>query len=157
MSGKLIVGLQLCRGTALKAETDIAKCIICQNQQPCQNLTTTSEGRQTIIAAAEIRKDNVLERITSIGHNVEFIYHCSNECYKSYTLKKTLLKKQRENEGYLLDVPNEESLHNLDIKPSKRLRSEVTSRSAPSPKVHPTELPCVICGKLKYNNSKEKY
>ena len=54
-------------------------CIICQKSLK-QPLTSTDNGRRTIIEAASARQDVVYERLKLVGQ--DFHYHVSNECYK---------------------------------------------------------------------------
>ena len=68
---------------------DPNKCIICQKSKK-YSVTSTANGRCTVMEAASIRKDVVLERLNLV--DVEFVYHMDNECYKSYVLKKTLTR-----------------------------------------------------------------
>ena len=62
-------------------------CVICLKPN---KLTSTENGREAIIAAAAVRNDDVLERINLLENKSSFSYHSSNECYKTYTMKKTL-------------------------------------------------------------------
>ena len=62
-------------------------CIICLKSG---EVKSTENGRQCVINAATIRKDDVLERVNSLDDKNNFVYHMSNTCYKTYTLKKTL-------------------------------------------------------------------
>src|SRR3989442_13968399 len=88
------IGILLCRVTgSTSTDADISKCILCQKVIK-EKTTTTMERRQKILAASELRKDDVLERINLLGRDSDFVYHCSNACYKSYTLKKTMLMKK---------------------------------------------------------------
>lgn len=64
----------------------IAKCIICQTQTD-QTTTTSQRGRKRVAEAAEIRNDSVCKRLKDVIGQ-EFVYHVTNECYKSYTHKK---------------------------------------------------------------------
>ena len=68
---------------------DIEKCIICQTVQPHLNTTSSDNGRKRIAEAASIRKDVVCDRLKLV-ENSQIVYHISNDCYKQYTLKKTL-------------------------------------------------------------------
>ena len=71
-----------------KRAFDKQLCIICQmvNQK---YLTSSINGCIQIQRAAEICKGVVLARIESI-EDEHFYYHMSNECYKKFTLKKSL-------------------------------------------------------------------
>ena len=64
-------------------------CIICQKSG---KTVSTENGRSNIMKAATIRNDDVLARINSIERDQPFSYHMDNQCYKRYTLKKTLEK-----------------------------------------------------------------
>ena len=51
--------------------------------------TTSVDGREKIRMSAKIRKDDTWKRLNTIPADLEFVYHCKNACYKSYTMKKT--------------------------------------------------------------------
>ena len=70
---------------------DPKKCIICQKSDDKCEPTSTENGRTRIIEAAEVRRDVVFERLKQVDKG-KFLYHVTNECYKQYTLKKTLDK-----------------------------------------------------------------
>ena len=70
-------------------ETDIKKCIIFQ-KSASQALSSAEPRRKRILEAAEIRQDDVNERLKEKDLQ-EFNYRVvSNECYKQYTHKKSL-------------------------------------------------------------------
>ena len=79
---------------------NIELCIICQKEKSCK-LTSTPARRVNVINAANIRKYSVLSRLNSLLLEKDFIYHVDNECYKRYTMKKTLdvIKKGNANEN----------------------------------------------------------
>ena len=62
-------------------------CIICLKPN---KLTSTENDREAIIAAAAVRNDDVLEHVNLLENKCSFSYHSPNECYKTYTMKKTL-------------------------------------------------------------------
>ena len=68
---------------------DINDCIICQNSG---SLVSTENGRRNIMNAADIRKDEVYERLKSSLIDQDFKYHMNNKCYKNYTHNKSLDK-----------------------------------------------------------------
>ena len=70
------------------SKPDVSSCIICQRDS--KPTASSENGRKRIRAAAEIRNDCVLKRLKLIGE--EFVYHMNNECYKKYTLRKSLEK-----------------------------------------------------------------
>ena len=62
-------------------------CIICQESS--ENTVTSSEvGRRRVMEAAQIRNNEVLQQINM--SDGPFVYHSSDKCYKTYTLKKML-------------------------------------------------------------------
>ena len=62
-------------------------CVICFIRN---KLTSTENDREAIIAAAAVRNDDVLEHVNLLENKCSFSYHSPNECYKTYTMKKTL-------------------------------------------------------------------
>ena len=78
----------LCLKRNKDAELDINSCIICQIAGG--SLVSTENGRKNIINAAEIRKDDVFERLKSTSIDENFSYHVNNQCYKRYVHKKSL-------------------------------------------------------------------
>ena len=101
---------------------DSNKCIICQKSTD-QNLTSNEQGRKRILDASVIRNDVVAKRIKLLD-NVECLsYHMSNQCYKKYTLKKTLEKLSKEPSSGESDKP---------AAVSHTTRSSSTSRPPPS-------------------------
>lgn len=75
-------------------------CIICQKSG---NTVSTENDRRNIINAAVIHKDDVLSRINFCNMDAPFSYHMSNQCYKQYTMKKTL-EKITVSKGYLREI-----------------------------------------------------
>ena len=53
-------------------------------------LKSTENGKEAIIEAAAVQNDDVLKHINLLENKSSFSYHSSNECYKTYTMKKTL-------------------------------------------------------------------
>ena len=67
---------------------DIKKCIICQGPES-QNTSSSEDGRSCVIYVVSKWQDVVNERLRTINEN-QFVYHVTNNCYKTYTLQKTL-------------------------------------------------------------------
>ena len=68
----------------------VEKCIICQTTTTYPT-TSNANGRKRICEAADIRKDTVTKRLKLLGdHREHFVYHMTNDCYKKYTMAKTL-------------------------------------------------------------------
>ena len=83
---------------------------------------STLNGRRKVIDAANIDKDNVLNRL-SISECSSFVYHVTNECCKGYTLSKTLEQIQVSNE---VEDINMEVDHTDSMPPSKMKRWELS-------------------------------
>ena len=97
-------GIPLKRRRSEFAALDINKCIICQidtEESTCSN----AEPRMKALEAARIRNDLVARRLEQVGHE-QFVYHVNNKCYKSYPLKKTLIKLEEE-QSKAVDEPEE--------------------------------------------------
>ena len=68
---------------------DLNLCVICQ-QRSKDDPVSEAKGRQQIMAAAEIRRDDVWRRLNSEVIDSVFKYHTNNKCYKAYTHKRRL-------------------------------------------------------------------
>ena len=130
---------------------DAAKCIICQIET-ATNTTSTENGRNNIKLAADIRKDDVADRLEKADKN-SFVYHMSNDCYKKYTLKKTLDKiKERQLTGNALnDIDDKHSPHTQ--RRSKSVPRHPPKSSRPNDFYN---VPCVICAAAKRDSIYEK-
>ena len=139
-------------GISLKRqkEFDLLKCIICQRDKKI-SLNSTEKGRMQIIKAAEIRQDEVYERLQNINP-VTIKYHCDNDCYKRYTMQSLLKKIEKRPITTLTeDEENpkrkfEEEICQLNI---KQTRSHINQRSPPTQNVDIFKQPCACCGHLK--------
>ena len=60
---------------------DVNKCIICQKNG-------------SLASTAQIRNDEVYERLPSTSLDTDFKYHMENKCYKNYVHKKTIERIQ---------------------------------------------------------------
>ena len=92
--------------------------IICQKNKKGVKVSSTPNGRSKVNDAANIRKYHVLNRL-SISECSSFVYHVTNECYKGYTLSKTLEQIQVGNE---VEDVNMEVDHTDNMPPSKMKR-----------------------------------
>ena len=99
-------------------EYNPALCIIFQKNKKGVKVSSTPNVRSKAIDAANIRKDNVLNRL-SISECSSFVYHAANECYKGYTLSKTLEQIQVGNE---VEDTNMDVDHTDSMPPSKMKR-----------------------------------
>lgn len=121
-------GIPLKRLRSEVAEIDINKCIICQidtNESTCSN----AEARLKILEAARIRNDLVARRLEQVDHEL-FVYHVNNKCYKSYTLKKTLIKLEEESCKATEESEGDESVPTQSV--SRATRAKITPRAPPS-------------------------
>ena len=113
-----MAGIQLTTSTKDdSSDVDIDKCIICQRNTD-QALTSNEQGRKRILDASGIRDDTVTKRLKSLDSDESFV---SNECYKKYTLKKTLEK-----------LAQKSSVQESKEPVSRQTRSSSTSRLPPS-------------------------
>ncbi|CAM1294822.1 Uncharacterised protein r2_g402 [Pycnogonum litorale] len=133
-----VEGIPLKRRRSEFCDVDIKKCIICQidtNESTCNN----PESRKKIIEAARLRKDVVAWRLERVDHE-QFVYHVSNNCYKSYTLKKTLNKLEAESSKPVDEpIPAAPSV-------SRATRARIAPRAPPSTDVPIYERKCTVCG-----------
>jgi len=77
----------------------------------------------------------------------DFVYHVSNDCYKSYTLQKSLDK--------LKGAQDESELQELHA--SCKTTSSSSSRAPPSQPEISREQKCIICNCAKYKGTYNKY
>ena len=69
---------------------DDKKCIICQTETG-ERTNSSLDGRKRILDAAKI-PDDFVNKCLKLVDKDNIVYHVNNECYKQYTLKKTLEK-----------------------------------------------------------------
>ena len=139
-----------------KAVVDIARCIICQKDS-CEPLRSSDHDRKRVREASDIRSDVVLKRLKLITSDSEFSYHVTNDCYKKYTMNKTLERikvKQSDNHGESEEsaVKGTETL----TSPLKSRRSQSLPRSMPGDHTERENM-CVICGNAKYAGVYKKF
>ncbi|KAJ8050924.1 hypothetical protein HOLleu_04307 [Holothuria leucospilota] len=108
---------------------------------------SNTNGRKRICEAADIRKDTVTERLKLLGdHKKHLVYHMTNDCYKKYTLRKTLNKviAKRKISDQLSSAlsANEPEL--------RRVQSQGISHPPPSPRCDIYSHKCVICTHVKH-------
>lgn len=127
-------------------EVDSGRCIICQDGK-LTKLTSTSNGRKRIKDVATIRKDVVTKRLRLIQDD-DFVYHMTNDCYKKYTMQKTV-DKIALSSGTSEEAEDDSLLYNN--------RRHSTPRSQTNPECNPKSLTCVICGHIKHSGSKTKF
>ena len=82
------------QGTSLVSRREIPTvnlklCIICQKSTKV-SVTSQEKGRANVLRAAQIRNDEVYQRLLTIEGT--FSYHMNNACYKGYT-KQTVLDR----------------------------------------------------------------
>lgn len=143
------------RKSDVSVEIDLNECIICQKDTG-EPTCCSAESQKKIIEAARIRKDIVAERLDRIGQK-SFVYHVSNNCYKSYTLKKTLAKLEADSStSEELATDGAESATVRIECPSTR--AKIKPRSPPATDSVPVyEKKCTICGNVKHKNERQKF
>ena len=147
-----------CDNTGSSEEFNPDWCILCQkpdtkgkkksSKPACR---PTESGKNSLKRAAEARNDVVVKRrICALeGEGKTFLYHNTNECFKGYTLKKTIESLQREIFCEADGVENPEM--RVEGEPNAMLRrSSTTPRDKPvgKPKsdFNANKLNCVIYG-----------
>lgn len=93
-------------------------CIICQESTDTA-VTSSDTGRRQVIEAATIRDDDVLKRIQMLDDQ-PFVYHSTNKCYKTYTMKKTLARIQQKRLAANIEDSSKETVS--DDVPTKKMR-----------------------------------
>ena len=148
-----VEGIPLKRRCSEVAEIDTKKCIICQidtNESTCSNV----QARMMILVAARIRNDLVARRLEQDDHEL-FVYHVNNECYKSYTLKKTLTELEEESSKATEQSEGDESV------PTPSVSRATTARIAPwapsSTDIPASENICTVCGNVKQKGDWQKF
>ncbi|KAG8196931.1 hypothetical protein JTE90_027634 [Oedothorax gibbosus] len=131
---------------------DVKKCNICQAEDNNKTVTTVN-GRKRVQEAASIRNDIVEKRLKSMASDVVFVYHVTNQCYKTYTLKKSLEKIAAEKAN--VAVESEDDIANDGI--SRKSRSSVVPRETPSSIFPQTHIRCIVCGLKSNHGIREKF
>ena len=138
---------------------DIAKCIICQKDQPKVKLSSSRDGCRTIRECIDKLGDNFLYGLTDAEKD-KIKYH-SRSCYSSYKLKaeRTPRNSLLENND---DIANDSETLLNTLVPSVRttrpqnfslITGTLLNQSFPCV----TEKPCVICEHFKYKNDTKRY
>jgi len=97
-----------------------------------------------------LRKDDVFNRLKLIPETEKFYYHMDNDCYKSYTLKKTLDRIRSATDDGNTSEEEESGTSDPNSPVTKRARrSSSTARpSASDARLSNQELPCIVCGSI---------
>ena len=96
-----------------KSDTDLTKCIICQEKSSERLRSPTEAGLRSFKEAAEVRKDETYHRISSTFENLEapdVVWH--GKCFQSYTSKRNL--------SFIEPLPFAESQERHVDRPSSR-------------------------------------
>lgn len=133
----------------------IDTCIICQTTTS-QATTSTVNGRKRILDAAYARDDIVKKRLKLIGDS-DFVYHMNNECYKKYTLQKTLDKIVSDKIAFDARPAETDTTESPAEDLSRSSRSQSIPRADPSDTSEMYKQTCVICGHIKHKGQYEKY
>ena len=121
---------------------DAGRCIICQKNTK-EKTTSTENGCKRIIDRANLRKDEVYDRLNLTKDT--FVYHMTNTCYKKYV---HLEKASCSSSPSAVDISNENEQHFIvDPKVANQsTRSQYTPRLPCPPASDIYETSCVICG-----------
>ena len=96
-----------------KSDTDLTKCIICQEKSSERLRSPTEAGLRSFKEAVEVRKDETYHRISSTFENLEaldVVWH--GKCFQSYTSKRNL--------SFIKPLPFAESQERHVDRPSSR-------------------------------------
>ena len=129
---------------------DATKCIICQSKSDYATVSTAN-GRKRIREASDIRIDHVYKRIKLVNDD-NFVYHMTNECYKTYTMKSVLDRLKSKN---LSQSPNPSSSEQ-NAGYDKHARSQALHHP-PTKDTTPTALREVICIICNNKSHKQQY
>lgn len=106
-----------------------------------QPTSGAENGRKRIREAASIRNYIVNKRLKLVGDG-EFVYHMNNQCYKTYTLKKTLDRISKA-------PADNDAAEDIGL-PQCHVRSKSTHRPKPTAQCGIYSQKCVICGFVKH-------
>ena len=145
-------------GTSFVTSCDVFNrhlCIICQKATKSP-LYSKESCLSQMRAAANIRKDEVADRINKLEVTDKFFYHMTNVCYKNYTHSGRLKQIGAAN---AVATSNDEMEMEIDVSDEpntsqRQTRRTSTPRAPPSSDIDPTyDMLCVVCG----NKSKKKF
>ena len=129
--------------------------MICQQISPEKRITTRN-GCKRIRAASDIRNDCVSKRMKLMADESNFVYHVSNECYKTYTdanLLRRIHKREKMHE-------TSQSSEKADISFGVAIRSHCAERSPPNPadaRSVKHSMKCIICDRMSHKREYAKY
>ena len=95
-----------------KSDTDLTKCIICQEKSSERLRSPTEAGLRSFKEAVEVRKDETYHRILSTFENLDALDVWHGKCFQSYTSKRNL--------SFIKPLPFAESQERHVDRPSSR-------------------------------------
>ena len=117
--------------------------MICQQITP-EKLSTTPNGCKRIRAASDIRNDCVSKRMKLMADESNFVYHVSNECYKTYTNANLLRRIQKREKMHETSQSSEKADSSFGV----ATPSYCAERSPPNPadaRSVKHSMKCIIC------------
>ena len=150
-------GIPLKRSQSGLPHVDVKKCIICQTNTT-EATSSTAESRLKILESSRIRNDVVARRLEQVNQD-DFVYHVTNKCYKSYTLKKTLDRMKEKMKKSEEEIEKSESDTEIkeEITCNRTTRAKIMARNRPSEGFLPSKIICTVCGKEKLKRSSHKF
>ena len=136
-----------------KTKKCIDKCIICQkpkDNKGNKKLTSTANGRSTIIECSTFLRDNLLDGVKELD---QIKYHV-NTCYSRYVRQKKRTEDKDVDQGEPEDPTKDEpvSSRNEQSKPetrsSKRLKLDLSNTASTSASAV-KDSPCIVCNQMK--------
>ena len=94
------------------------------------------------------------KRLEKVDHE-QFVYHVNNKCYKSYTLKKTLIKLEKESSKAVEEPEGVEMVPNPSV--SRATRARIAPRAPPSTDIPTYERKCTVCANVKLKGDRQKF
>ena len=129
-------------GSRKRKKVNLEKCIICQQENRSEKLTSTENGRSKIQAASSILQDDLLSDVD--GKDIVLIKYHMKACYKRYILQSERAPSVQEDDA--INDYDDQSKEELKTPGrNKRLKAEGDKKS------------CVICSLLKFKGDENLY
>ena len=124
-----------------QSKKNIDKCIICQTNKGNIKLTSTPNGRQTLIDCSNFLKDGLFDGV----EDPEKIKYHPNPCFSNYKKKKKRSERKHNLENGET-IPEGQPSTSEEVQPlrSKRLKMDTTTNNEDKER-----KPCIVCNHLK--------
>ena len=142
-----------------QSKKNIDKCIICQANKGNTNLTSTLNGRLTLIDCSNFLKDDLLDGV----EDLEKIKYHTKPCFSNYKKQKEKQKERSERKHNLENdetVPEDEPSTSEQVEPvrsSKRLKIDPASTTPKIDDKDKEKKPCIVCNQMKCKGVDRRY